>query len=175
MQAMFGKGEPIRIKTLPPEDALVEDMKTRHGAGLVHAELRAERLLLVLDADSARSAERTRLAASTPRTEILDRAAWETLRRLAEAGVIGFTETRAASSMRPTPTRATVPTEKTGRSPPRPRGRPTGASRRARREGGDMQGRPTIRRCKESRSASIFPCFFVMAVADDARIAEDGL
>ena len=94
MQAMLGKGEPIRIKTLPPEDALVEDMKTRHGAGLVHAELRAERLLLVLDADSAPS-ERTRLAASTPRTEILDRAAWETLRRLAEAGVIGFTETRA--------------------------------------------------------------------------------
>jgi hypothetical protein len=96
MQQMLGKGEPIRIRTLPPEEALVEDMKARHGAGLVHAELRAERLLLVLDADSSRiAAERTRLADSTPRTEILDRSAWETLRRLAEAGLIGFTESRA--------------------------------------------------------------------------------
>jgi hypothetical protein len=96
MQAMLGKGEPIRIRTLPPEEALVEDMKTRHGLGLVHAEMRAERLFLVLDADPARiAAEQARLSASTPKTEILDRAAWETLRRLAEAGLIGFTETRA--------------------------------------------------------------------------------
>ena len=51
MQAMLGGGEPIRIKTLPPEEALVEDMKARHGARLLHAELRAQRLLLVLDAE----------------------------------------------------------------------------------------------------------------------------
>jgi superfamily II DNA or RNA helicase len=96
MQQMLGKGEPIRIKALPPEETLVEDMKARHGAAFVHAELRAERLLLVLDADPPRiAAERTRLAASTPKTEILDRSAWETLRRLAEAGLIGFTDTRA--------------------------------------------------------------------------------
>src|SRR5271165_297183 len=96
MQQMLGKGEPIRIRTLPPEEALVEEMKARHGAGLVHAELRAERLFLVLDADSSGiAAERTRLAASTPPTEIFDRSAWETLSRLADAGLIGFTDSRA--------------------------------------------------------------------------------
>src|SRR5271165_5705165 len=95
MQAILGKGEP-RIRTLPPEEALVEDMKARHGAHLAHAELRAERLFLVLDAEPSRIAsERARLAASTPRTEVLDLAAWETLRRLAEAGLVAFTETRA--------------------------------------------------------------------------------
>ena len=96
MQAMLSGGELIRIKTLPPEEALVEDMKARHGARLLHAELRAQRLLLVLEAEPAIvAAEQTRLASSTPRTEILDRAAWRTLQRLAEAGLIGFTETRA--------------------------------------------------------------------------------
>ena len=96
MQAMLSGGESIRIKTLPPEEALVEDMKARHGARLLHAELRAQRLLLVLEAEPAIvAAEQTRLASSTPRTEILDRAAWRTLQRLAEAGLIGFTETRA--------------------------------------------------------------------------------
>jgi SNF2 domain-containing protein/helicase-like protein len=96
MQAILGKGEPIRIRTLPPEEALVEDMKTRHGAQLAYAELRAERLFLVLDAEPARiAAEQARLAAATPAVEILDLAAWRTLKRLAEAGLIGFTETRS--------------------------------------------------------------------------------
>ena len=96
MQAMLGGGEPIRIKTLPPEEALVEEIKTRHGARLVHAELRAERLILVLDAEPLLiAAEQTRLASSTPRTEVLDRVAWQTLQRLAAAGLVGFTETRA--------------------------------------------------------------------------------
>ncbi len=96
MQAMLGGGEPIRIKTLRPEEALVEDVKARHGARLLHAELRAQRLLLVLDAEPPLiAAERARLASSTPGAEILDRAAWQTLQRLAEAGLIGFTETRA--------------------------------------------------------------------------------
>jgi len=96
MQAMLGGGEPIRIKTLPPEEALVEDVKARHGARLLHAELRAQRLLLVLDAEMPLiAAERIRLASSTPASEILDRAAWEALQRLADVGLIGFTETRA--------------------------------------------------------------------------------
>ena len=95
MQAMLSGGEPIRIKALPPEEALVEDMKARHGARLLHAELRAQRLLLVLDAEPPLvAAEQTRLSTLTPRAEILDRAGWQTLRRLAEAGLIGFTETR---------------------------------------------------------------------------------
>ena len=91
-----GGGEPIRIKTLPPEEALVEDLKARHGGRLLHAERRAQRLLLVLDAEPPLiAAERARLASSAPVAEILDRAAWQTLQRLAEAGLIGFTETRA--------------------------------------------------------------------------------
>ena len=95
MQALLGGGE-IRIRTLPPEEALVEDVKARHGARLLHAELRAQRVLLVLDAEPPLiAAERARLASSTPSTEILDRGAWQTLQRLAEAGVIGFTEARA--------------------------------------------------------------------------------
>ena len=64
MQAMLGGGEPIRIKTLPPEEALVEDLKARHGGRLLHAELRAQRLLLVLDAEPpliAAERARTRL------------------------------------------------------------------------------------------------------------------
>ncbi|MBV9287418.1 MAG: DEAD/DEAH box helicase [Hyphomicrobiales bacterium] len=96
MRAMLGSGQPIRIKTLPPEEALTEDLKARHGARFLHAELRAQHLFLVLDAEPQLiAAERVRLASSTPATEILDRAAWETLNRLAEAGLIGFTEARA--------------------------------------------------------------------------------
>jgi hypothetical protein len=95
MQAMLGGSKPIRIRTLPPEEALVEEVKTRHGPRLFHAELRAERLFLILDADPpVIAAEQARLAASTPKPEILDRAAWQMLQRLSDAGLIGFTETR---------------------------------------------------------------------------------
>jgi hypothetical protein len=96
MQAMLDGSKQIRIKALPPEEALVEEIKTRHGARLLHAELRAQRLILVLDAEpSLITAEQARLAHSTLQTEIIDRAAWQTLQRLAAAGLIGFTETRA--------------------------------------------------------------------------------
>ena len=96
MQAMLGGGEPIRIKSLPPEEALVRDVKTRQGSRLVHAEIRAGRVILVLDAEPALvAAEQARLAGSAPPAEILDRGAWETLQRFAAAGLIGFTEPRA--------------------------------------------------------------------------------
>ena len=95
MQAALDGRKPIQIKPLPPEEALVEDIRARHGLQLLHAELRAERLVVVLDAEpSLIVAEQTRLAASKLQTEILDRAAWQTLQRLAAAGLIGFTETR---------------------------------------------------------------------------------
>ncbi len=95
IHAMLGPGEPARIKTLSPEEALVEDMKARYGARFLHAELRSQRLLLVLDTDPQLiAAEQLRLAPSTPPAEILDRTTWHTLRRLAEAGLIGFAETR---------------------------------------------------------------------------------
>lgn len=94
MQAVLGGGE-IRIKPLPPEEALVEEIRARHGEKLLHAELRAQRLILVLDAEpSLLEAEQTRLASSIQQVEILDRAAWQMLQRLAASGLIGFTETR---------------------------------------------------------------------------------
>ena len=96
MQAMLDGSKPVRIETLPPEEALVEDLKARHGARLLHAELRAQRLILVLDAEpSLVAAEQARLAASTPQAAILDRAAWQTLERLTVAGLVCFTEPRA--------------------------------------------------------------------------------
>ena len=96
MQAMMDGGKAIRIKTLPPEEALVEDIKARHGARLLHAEFRAQRLILVLDAEpSLVAAEQMRVSAMTPRTEILDGDAWRALQRLAAAGLIGFTEASA--------------------------------------------------------------------------------
>ncbi len=96
MQAMLGGSESVRIKVLPPEEALVEDIRARHGVRLLHAELRAERLILVLDVEPRiLAAERTRLATSTPRTELIDSAAWQTLQRLAEVGLVGFTDARA--------------------------------------------------------------------------------
>jgi superfamily II DNA or RNA helicase len=95
MQAMLRGREPIRIKTLPPEEALVEEIRARHGARLLHAELRADRLIVVLDVEPAHiEAEQTRLAVSTPRAEVLDPGAWQALRRLVEFGVISFAETR---------------------------------------------------------------------------------
>jgi hypothetical protein len=95
LQAALDASKPIQIKILPPEEALVEDIRMRHGARLIHAELRAERLVLVLDAEpSLVAAERARLASSTLQTEVLDCAAWQMLQRLTAAGLIGFTETR---------------------------------------------------------------------------------
>jgi superfamily II DNA or RNA helicase len=100
MQAMLGQAKAAPIKVLSPEEALVEDMCTRHGACLVHAEMRADRLLMVLDGDASLIAgERARLAtespAGIPPVEMIDRSAWEVLQRLAQAGVLHFAGTPA--------------------------------------------------------------------------------
>ena len=95
MQAVLGAGGQIRIKPLAPEEAIVEEIKSRHGARLMHAELRAQRLVLVLDAEPLLiAAEQARFAASTPQVEIVDRAAWQMLQRLTASGLIGFAEPR---------------------------------------------------------------------------------
>ena len=95
MQALLDGTRPVRIKTLPPEEALVEEVKTRHGARLLHAELRSQHLILVLDGEASLiAAEKERVASSTPQTEIVDRAGWQTLQRLSAAGLIGFAEAR---------------------------------------------------------------------------------
>jgi hypothetical protein len=93
MQAVLGEGKAAPIKVLSPEEALVEDIRARHG--LIHAELRAEHLLMVIDDDASKvAAERARIAADRPAglpaIELVDRAAWETMQRLAEAGILQF-------------------------------------------------------------------------------------
>ncbi len=100
MQAMLGQTRPAPIRVLSPEEALVEDMQLRHGTRLHHAEIRADRLLLILEADAPLlAAEQTRLAeaapAACPRVEMIDRAAWETLQRLAQAGILELANTPA--------------------------------------------------------------------------------
>jgi superfamily II DNA/RNA helicase len=98
MQAMLGQTKAASIKVLAPEEALIEDMRTRHGARLYRAEIRADRLLVVLDGETSLiTAEQTRLAAENlaacPPVEIVDRAAWATLERLAQAGILQFANT----------------------------------------------------------------------------------
>ena len=98
MQAMLGQGKAAPIKVLSPEEALIEDMRSRHGTRLVQAEVRADRLLMVLDGDAPLiSAERARLAAEPaggiPPVEMIDRATWETLQRFAEMGIVAFAST----------------------------------------------------------------------------------
>jgi len=95
MQSVLNGNKPIPIRSIPPEEALVEDVSARHGARLVHAEFRAERLVLVLDGEpSLVAAERTRLASATVRTEVIDCATWSALQRLAATGLVSFAETR---------------------------------------------------------------------------------
>lgn len=100
MQAMLGVGGAAPIKTLSPEEALVEDLKARHGEHLARVETRAGRVIAVLDGEEGLIAsERERLSAREENAlpvEIVGCAAWETMRRLAEAGLLQFTaaETR---------------------------------------------------------------------------------
>jgi superfamily II DNA or RNA helicase len=105
MQAMLGKAKAVTIKVPPPEEVLVEDMRTRHGARFVHAEMRADRLFLVLDGDASLVAsEAARLAecpAGTPPIEMIDRSAWEMLQRFAQAGILHFAGASARILHRP--------------------------------------------------------------------------
>ena len=95
MQAMLAPTRIAPIRVLSPEEALVEDVRTRHGARFIHAEIRGDRLLMVLDGDASMiAAERARLAAESPAgiapVEMIDRAAWEMLQRFAECGLLQF-------------------------------------------------------------------------------------
>jgi superfamily II DNA or RNA helicase len=91
MQAMLGPAPPIRM--LSPEEALVEDIKARLGDSLVLAEMRADRMVAVIDGDEASiAAERLRLAAraGAVSVELIGRNAWEAMQRLVETGVLQF-------------------------------------------------------------------------------------
>lgn len=95
MQAMLGQAKAATIRMVSPEEALVEDMRARHGARFIHAEMRADRMLMVLDGDASLiAAEGARLAAErpvgAPTVEMIDRLAWEMLQRFAQAGILHF-------------------------------------------------------------------------------------
>jgi hypothetical protein len=95
MQAMLGTGGPAPIKVLSPEEALVEDIRANLGGRLAYAEMRAGRVVAVVDGDASLiAAERARLSersgADAVPVEIVDRAAWEAMQRLAEAGLLQF-------------------------------------------------------------------------------------
>ena len=100
MQAMLGHAKAAPINVLSPEDVLVEGLRTRHGERFVYAEMRADRLLMVLDGDAPLiAAERARLAVESPTgippVEMIDRAAWDMLQRFVQSGIMHFTSTPA--------------------------------------------------------------------------------
>jgi superfamily II DNA or RNA helicase len=88
----------VQDMTPPPAISLRDDLMTRHGDALLLLQARKtadghEVLLVVLDADVATvDGERGRLAgaadADTPRIEVLDRATYETIGRLTDAGLL---------------------------------------------------------------------------------------
>src|SRR3546814_68745 len=84
MQAMMEAAERPRMRVLSPEEALVEELRSRHGERLVLAEMRGPRLLAVLDGSTtALAAERERLTARDGATalpvEVVDPEAWQTM------------------------------------------------------------------------------------------------
>lgn len=93
MQALMAAAERPSVRVLSPEEALVEEMRRRHGDRLLLVETRGSSLLAVLDGDSAALAdERERLsgrdgAGSLP-VEVIDRASWQAMQRLVAAGLV---------------------------------------------------------------------------------------
>ncbi|HEY6578271.1 MAG TPA: C-terminal helicase domain-containing protein [Rhizomicrobium sp.] len=90
-----GAAPPIRSA----EERIVEDLRERYGAGVVHCEARSHEgslhLLAVLDVDAAEIAtENARLASqrngATPPVEAITRDTWEVLNRLARNGLMQF-------------------------------------------------------------------------------------
>lgn len=91
MQAMLGTAPPISM--LSPEEALVEDMKSRLGDRLILAEIRVGRIVAVIDGDEAAiAAERERFSAhgNGLAVEPIERGTWQTMQRLVESGVLQF-------------------------------------------------------------------------------------
>jgi len=114
MQAMLGVGQPAPIRTLAPEEALVEELKARHGERFVRAEMRAGKLVAVIDGDPALiAAERMRLGERENNAlpvEVVDRAGWEAMQRLIAAGLVQFTagDTRILHNTEPAARRETA-------------------------------------------------------------------
>ena len=97
MQAMLEAAERPKLRVLSPEEALVEEMKRRHGERLLLVESRGSGLLAVLEGDARLlAAERERLTArggvAALPVEVIDSEAWQAMQRLAAAGLVQLAE-----------------------------------------------------------------------------------
>jgi hypothetical protein len=94
MQAMLGTSVAPPLKVLSPEEALIAELNARLGARLLLAELCVGRIIAIVDGERALlESERDRLAqdgGSALPVEFIDRTSWETMQRLARAGIIQF-------------------------------------------------------------------------------------
>ncbi len=101
MRSMLEAADGLGPRIVSLEEALAEDLRRRHGERALRVEVQtgpggATRMLAVLDLDpDGLAGEAARLsrredAASLP-VEILDRATWLTLRRLAQSGMVDLT------------------------------------------------------------------------------------
>ena len=102
MADMLDAEKTLAPRIVAPEDAMADGLRQRHGEALLRVEVHtpedgAPRLLAVLDLDGAAlEAEVERLsrradAAAMP-VEVVDRATWDTLRRLAKLGLVKMAE-----------------------------------------------------------------------------------
>lgn len=101
---MMAAAEQAKIRILTPEEMVVEDLKKRHADRLLLVEARSvagggTRLLAVLDVDGETlTAERGHLASRDGlAVEVIDRATWEAMRRLAATGLLHMAEGSARS------------------------------------------------------------------------------
>lgn len=97
MRAMLDGVETLVPRIVRPEEALAARLRERHGEQVLRIEVRttqegAIRMLAVLDLDPpALVAEEGLLRDQGVPVEIVDRASWLALRRLAAAGMVGLT------------------------------------------------------------------------------------
>ncbi len=101
MQAMMQAADAVPLRILSAEESIAEDLRRRHGerALLIEATTGADgrlRLLAVLDLERGALAEEAERFATrsegTPAVEVIDRATWLAVRRLAASGMIGLPE-----------------------------------------------------------------------------------
>lgn len=101
MRSMLEAADGLGPKIVSPEDAIAADLRRRHGERALRIEVQtapggAGRMLAVLDLDPGDLAAEVeqlnrRQDATSPPVEVLDRATWLTLRRLARSGMIDLT------------------------------------------------------------------------------------
>jgi superfamily II DNA or RNA helicase len=102
MRAMMQAADAMAPRIVPPDEALCEELKRRHGerALLIEARRRHDGslgVLAVLDLEAeALAAETARLAPAAAETglavEVIDRATWLTMRRLQGSGILALVE-----------------------------------------------------------------------------------